>query len=592
MLEYPFSSEYLLQNKRAIKRELLAQKDLLERRVSIVSGSTIGELKNMLELFLLDRGIKPVFNVGEYGRYFEEVVFERAALEAFAPDFLFAHIGLHNLALPSPADSPEQVDALYESEAARLTAFLQSALGLGASVIVNNFEFPRVRVMGNYEAYGQSGSVRFISKMNLFLADYALREPNLFLNDVNYLSAWYGLERYSDPSYYNAYKYAQEPSAIPLLAHSVASIIQSLSGKNKKALFLDLDNTLWGGVVGDDGVDGLRLGTESPEGMAYLDMQTYAKKLREIGVVLGVCSKNEETMAKSGFSHPSSVLKDGDFAAFYANWNDKAGNLEAAARSLNISPDAIAFADDNPAEREIVRRAGLGIGVPELTVPERFAETVSGAGYFEVTALTQDDRARADMYAQNRARQSEAASFGDYADYLSSLEMKGYFGPFTLPRIERITQLANKTNQFNLTTRRYTPDEMRARAETPARYVTLCGRLEDKFGDNGIVSEIVGEINDGALDIELWLMSCRVFKRELEFAMFDELVALCKVRGIMAITGDYLPTAKNGIVADFYASLGFLKIAGLEDGGSRWRYSIPDKYEPKNHAIEVFHEQS
>jgi FkbH-like protein len=590
MLGYPFDAGYIMRNKRALKKRLLEQDNLLEKRVALLSGATIGEIKPILELFLLDNGIKPVFKEGGYGRYFEELVFDDGSLAGFAPDVIFINTSIHNLeGMPAAGEDEASCEHKLRAAMERQKTLWSAAAGLGCPVIQNNFEYPRIRVMGNYEAVAPSGKIRFIRRLNELMADYAYRHGGIHINDLNYLSARCGLESFTDPSYYNAYKYAVNPAAIPSLCHSVASIIKSIFGRNKKALMLDLDNTLWGGVIGDDGVEGIRLGSESPEGMAYLDMQRYAKELMGMGVILGVCSKNEEAAAKSGFEHPSSALKAEDFASFTANWEPKHLNLAAAAKRLNIGADSMVFADDNPAEREIVRRADIGVEVPELGEPERFAETVSDAGYFEVTSLSADDVKRAEMYRQNARREAEESSFSDYGEYLRSLEMRGYFGPFSEGRLERVTQLANKTNQFNLTTRRYQPGEMAARASDPG-VVTLCGRLEDRFGDNGIVTVIVANVEGGVMDIELWIMSCRVFKRQLEEAMFDALVALARERGVTTITGSYYRTAKNGIVAEFYGSLGFEKIR-QEGEDSFWSYTIPDDYENKNNSIEVHYEQ-
>ncbi len=590
MLEYPFDAAYILQNKRALKKELLKKEGLLDKRVALLSGTTVGEIKNILELFLLDAGIRPAFFVGDYGRWYEDVVFDDGALADFKPDVVIFNTGTHNVALPAAGESAESCEQKLTAAFSRFEAAWRACEKYGCAVIQNNFEYPRVRPMGNYDATAPSGKIRFVRRLNEKLAQYAQTHRNFYINDFNYLAAWYGLDAFSDPSYYNSYKYAQSPDAIPLVCSSLANIIKSLFGKNKKALMLDLDGTLWHGVIGDDGVDGIALGVENPAGIAHTELQKYAKELAGVGVILGVCSKNEEAAARSGFDHPSSVLKADDFLSFKANWDPKPMNLAASAKELNVGVDSFVFADDNPAEREIVRQAGLGVAVPELGAPERFAETIANGGYFEVTALSEDDRKRAEMYRQNARREQAEQSFADYGAYLDSLEMKGYIGAFDAPRLERITQLANKTNQFNLTTRRYGPDEMGARAKDPA-YVTLYGRLEDKFGDNGLVTELIGQIDGGALDIELWIMSCRVFKRGLEHAMFDALVRECKARGVKTIRGRYLKTAKNVIVADFYGSLGFVKTA--QDGDdSAWEYAVPESYENKNHHIEVIYEQN
>ncbi len=590
MLEYPFDADALLQNKRALKKQLSAQQGLIDKKIALLSGSTIGEIKPVLELFLLASGIRPTFFEGGYGRWYEELVYDDGSLAAFSPDVIYIHTGLHNIPeLPLAGEDADRCAEKLDRAFAHFQTAWQAAEKFACPVIQNNFEYPRYRLMGNYEGVAPSGKIRFVRKLNERFADHAGTAANFYLNDLNYLSSFYGVEAFSDPAYYNAYKYAQITAAVPMLCHSVAAIIRSLFGRNKKALMLDLDNTLWGGVIGDDGVEGIHLGKESPAGMAHLELQQMVSELPGIGVVLGVCSKNEDAAARSGFTHPSSVLKANDFVHFSANWNPKSDNLRAAATALNIGADAMVFADDNPAERALVRESGLGVAVPELTDPERFAEQIANGGWFEVTALSDDDRARAGMYRLNAQRAEAQASFQNYGDYLKSLRMTAVIAPVSPPQIERVTQLANKTNQFNLTTRRYTEAEMTARA-ADARCIVLAGRLTDTFGDNGLVSALIAPVSDDGCDIELWIMSCRVFQREMEYAMFDALVAAAKARGIAAIRGHYAPTAKNAVVADLYEKLGFQKTA--EDAaGSAWRYDIPEPYVPKNQAIEVLHDE-
>jgi len=591
MLEYPFDAEAIMRSRRSLKKQLQQGGPFFDKKIALLSGSTIGDMKGVLELFLLDFGIQPVFHEGDYGRYSEEILYDDGSLRDFAPDIIYIHNSLHSLGqLPEPGEPKESVQQRLEQTMAQHVAVLEKAVSLGCPVIINNYDKPRLRVMGNYEAVAPSGRVRYVRRLNEMLADWAWSHQSVYINDLDYLSSFYGIDHFSDPSYYNSYKYAVSPQAVPYLCHSVACIIKSIFGKNKKALMLDLDNTLWHGVIGDDGLEGIQLGVESPAGIAHADLQRYAKDLMRIGVVLGVCSKNEEEIARSGFTHPSSILSVDDFAVFRANWQPKHLNLIESADQLNIGADALVFVDDNPAEREIVRQAAAGIAVPELGVAERYAETVSAAGYFEVTSLSADDMKRAEMYRQNSIRQTEQGRYVDYGDYLTSLDMRGTFGAFSGPQLERITQLANKTNQFNLTTRRYQPEEMAARADDP-NVITLWGRLADKFGDNGLVSEVIGNQQGDRLDIELWLMSCRVLKRGMEQAMFDQLVKRCLQRCIRVIRGIYLKTEKNAMVAEFYGTLGFIKTEQNGDD-SVWEYMIPDNYENQNHYIEVDDEQT
>ncbi|MCL2539028.1 MAG: HAD-IIIC family phosphatase [Oscillospiraceae bacterium] len=590
MFRYPLDGSDILRRRRALKRELLSQGDFISKRIALLSGSTIGEIKGVLELFLLDNGIKPVFFEGAYNRYSEELTFENPGLTEFSPDIIYIHSGVRNIDnMPVAGEDEATVRERLSAEWEKIEAVLIGAKAYGCPVITNNFEYPSVRILGNREAYDPSGKIRFVLNLNIKLADFARDNDYLLINDVNYLSGWFGLEKWADPSYYNAYKYALSPDAIPLLCLSLSSIIKSVFGKNKKALMLDLDDTLWGGTIGDDGVEGIKLGAESPEGMAFSDLQRYAKELRGVGILLGALSKNEESAAVSGFSHPSSVLSRDDFSVFFADWNQKPDNIATAAKELNMGSDFFVFADDNPFERDLMESAGLGVEVAAYTVAERLPETLSMSGYFEASVISEDDLSRAAMYREDVGRRAERTRFSSYDDYLKSLEMKAYISSFTTQRQQRITQLINKTNQFNPTTKRYTPEEISSIQDDP-NYIKLAVRLEDKFGDNGIVSVLIARANDKKAVIELFIMSCRVFERGLEYAVFDELVRQSKALGISELEGVYLETKKNAAVKELYPSLGFDEI-GAGEGGMRFLFKIADCGGNMNLIIEVVHEQ-
>ena len=587
LLDYPIDAARILQKKRALKRELSAREGLVEKRVAILSGSTIGEVQNILELFLLAQGVRPVFWQGGYGLFYENLLFDDGSLADFAPDFLYIHISSRNIrSWPCPADTARQADELLESEYARLEAGAKAALKFGWPVILNKLDLPVYRVMGNREGSDPRGRVRFARRLNEKLAALADATPNLHLNDLAFLQAQLGMDRFSDQTAWYAYKYCCAIECIPYLCQSVANIIKSLLGRNKKALALDLDNTLWGGVVGDDGPEGLALGKESPTGMAYSEFQAYLKELAQTGVLLNVCSKNEEANALAGLARADSVLRREDFVSFKANWEPKHENLAAMAKELNLLPESFVFVDDNPAEREIVRTQLPGVAVPELTCPEEYIAAIDRSGYFEVTTLSADDRKRVEMYKQNAQRAAAQQSFTDYNDYLRNLEMTGEFGAFDAEHAERICQLINKTNQFNLTTRRYTPAEVESLIGD-AGHITLYGRLLDKFGDNGIVTAVIGRLEGEVLDIELWIMSCRTFKRRLEHALFDQLVQLARAKGVTRIVGHYYPTAKNLLVKDFYATIGFEQIAEDEAGNRTFVFTGLAEYQPQCGVMKI-----
>lgn len=579
---YPLDTETLLRKKRRLRRELLAQNPHpLHKKVAILGGSTTNEVADQLGLFLLQYGIEAEFYQSEYGQYWQDALFGTPELDAFAPDVIYIHTSWRNLTeLPATTDSPEQIDAMFQAQYAHFETMWQALeQKFACPVIQNNFDRPNYRLMGNRDIWDVHGRSNFISRLNQKFYAYAASHEHFYINDIDYLSADYGLTAWGDAFYWHMYKYALCLDAIPSLANSVANIIKSLYGRNKKALVLDLDNTLWGGIVGDDGVDGLAIGPEVPEGQVYAEFQSYCKALKSIGVILAVDSKNEEENALAGLNHPDGVLRPDDFVAIKANWDPKDQNLRAIAAELNLGADSFVFADDNPAERAIVAAQVPGVAVPALDGAENYIKTLDHGGYFEVTALSKEDLQKTELYHQNAQRAAAQAAFSDYGAYLDSLEMTATIRGFDTLYIQRIAQLTNKSNQFNLTTLRCSEDDIRALAQDPAR-LCLCGKLVDKFGDNGIVTVVSGEQRDQTLHLRLWLMSCRVLKRGMEDAMMDTVMAEAAARGITAVRGYYYPTAKNAMVRDFYAAFGFEKVEEDEAGNTVWQLEVA-AYRPR-----------
>ena len=314
-------------------------------------------------------------------------------------------------------------------------------------------------------------------------------------------------------------------------------------------------------------------------------MQRYVKAQTELGVILNSESKNEEENALAGLAHPDSELSKDDFIVIKANWEPKDQNLKSIADSLNLLPESLVFIDDNPAERHIVTEQLPGVIAPEIGEIHQYIRNIDRGGYFEVTTLSADDRNRNSMYKENARRAELQASFADYNEYLLSLEMKGIIKSFEPIYMARIAQLSNKSNQFNLTTRRYTQSEIEELASDD-EYITLYGKLIDKFGDNGVVSVVIGHIIGEECHIDLWIMSCRVLKRDMEFAMMDTLDHRCMDLGIKTIYGYYYPTAKNVMVKEFYAMQGFEKIREDADVNMIWCYHINDIYKNKNKVIQ------
>lgn len=587
-LQYPFDPQLILKKRRSIKKELLSgANSFIDKKIAVLGGSTTHDIISITELFLLNFGIRPIFYESEFGQWWQDAMFCPQELFEFSPDVVFIHTSSRNItSFPAVSDSDEQTDKLLDAEFARFESAWQALKDKFGSVIIiqNNFELPYFRLLGNSDTSNKRGHTNFINRLNMKFADYAAANSGFYINDINYLSADYGLSRWSAPFYWHMYKYCLALDAIPEFAFNLASIIKSIYGKNKKALALDLDNTLWGGVVGDDGVEGIEIGHETSMGQVYSEFQKYLKDVSSIGITLNVNSKNEHENAMAGLNHPESTLKPKDFIVIKANWETKDRNLFAIAKELNIGTDSIVFIDDNPAERAMVTASLPETEAPDIGSPENYIGILDRSRFFEVTELSSDDVKRNEMYRQNAARAAEQAQFADYGDYLRSLNMKAVIRDFEPIYIPRIAQLTNKSNQFNLTTLRISESEMENISKDD-RYIRLYGKLSDKYGDNGVITVVIGQKENDKLHIKLWLMSCRVLKRDMELAMLDSLVDAAKAQGIKKLYGYYYKTAKNAMVKEFYGTLGFKKLSETEDS-SEWELDISD-YQNKNKVIEV-----
>lgn len=399
-----------------------------------------------------------------------------------------------------------------------------------------------------------------------------------------YISEDYGLLAWGNPIYWYMYKYALSVDAIPYLAQSLANIIKSIYGKNKKVLALDLDNTLWGGVIGDDGIEGILIGPDHPKGQAYAELQKYCKQLRQIGVVLVINSKNELESAITGLHHPDGILKQEDFVNIKANWNSKDQNLNSISEELNLGIDSFVFVDDNPVERDIISVQLPEVEVPIWENPEAVIPILDRSGYFEVTLLSSEDMQKTEMYHAKMSANKIASTFANYGEYLDNLQMSATIYDFKAIFVERIAQLTNKTNQFNLTTLRCSEEDIKAMQGNP-NYICLCGHLTDKFGNNGLVTVVAGEILSSELHIRLWLMSCRVLKRDMEVAMMNVLVKKAQKKGVKKIIGYYYPTKKNGMVKNFFEMMGFQLVMN-DNENTVWELEI-NEYRQKNAHIQI-----
>jgi FkbH-like protein len=449
----------------------------------------------------------------------------------------------------------------------------------GAPCILQTLAPPPETVFGSFDR-SFPGTLRALtSAFNAALVESA-RSGDGVIFDVAALAETVGLASWHSPKHWNVAKLAFDAAFLPLYADHVARIVGALRGKSRRCLILDLDNTLWGGVIGDDGVEGIVIGQGDATGEAFLSVQRAAADLRERGVVLAVSSKNEEDVARRAFGHPDMLLRQDDIAVFQANWNDKATNIAAIAAELSLGLDAMVFLDDNPVERGLIRELLPEVAVPELPDdPALYARTLAAAGYFEAVAFSDEDRRRAALYAGNARRVALKNAIGDVEGYLASLNMEIVFAPFDAVGRPRITQLINKSNQFNLTTRRYGEHEVAAFEGDPGCF-TLQVRLIDAFGDNGMIGVVICRPrSDAEWEIDTWLMSCRVLGRRVEDMVLREILHHARARGVQRLIGAFLPSGRNRLVERHYANLGFRLIEETDSGATTWELATDAEIE-------------
>jgi len=478
------------------------------------------------------------------------------------------HRGLPLKATPGDAQAAQQT---VEAALGHLEMIRNGLRSHGKAIcILQTLARPVESAFGSFDMVLPGTTRQLIDELNRGIARSVAGTEDLLL-DVAHLAETVGLADWHDATLWNMAKLPFASDFLPLYADHVCRLIAAVRGKSRKCLILDLDNTVWGGVIGDDGLEGIVIGQGDATGEAHLHVQATALALRERGVVLAVSSKNTDEIARQPFrAHPEMLLREDHIAVFQANWNDKATNIKAIAEELSLGLDSMVFLDDNPVERGLVRQMLPQVAVPELpSDPALYVRTLLAAGYFEAIAYSGEDRQRAEFYQDNARRVTLQKQAGDVDAYLVSLNMQMTLQPFDDTGRARIAQLINKSNQFNLTTRRYTEAEVAAAQDDPDVF-TLQVRLADAFGDNGMISVIICRREQHDWSVDTWLMSCRVLGRKVETAVLQELVEQARLRGIRRLIGNYLPTEKNKLVEDHYAKLGFTLLERQADGSTRW----------------------
>lgn len=525
-------------------------------RVAFLANSTLEHWVDCLRFWLLLEGFRLESYIAPFGAWRQEVFNLASGLYAFRPDFTWFFLTARDVSLEGTPNI-ENHTAMVEQAAADVAEVVSHLMGqMQNQAIVNNAEARSMRILGNYEAKIAWSDSALLRQYNLTLPQKL--PPGAIIFDLDYQAARYGLDRWED---WRLWYHSKHPFALDAtgpVAFAAARLLAAARGKAKKCIVLDLDNTLWGGVIGDDGVDGIRIGSSGGAvGEAYVAFQVFLKKMSARGVALAVCSKNDDRTAREAFQKRSEmVLSLDDFAAFYANWNNKADNIRSLAAELNLGLDSLVFIDDNPAERALIRAELPDIAVPELPLdPSEYINTLANGLWFELLSLSNEDINRTQAYRANANRMREQANSAKLDDYLQSLEMKASWGQADAARLPRLAQLINKTNQFHLTTTRYTEAELTALAERPDVWVGWFS-LRDRFGDNGVISIVILKFTDKIAYIDTWAMSCRVFSRGMENFIFSIIWHIAKDFQCLQIVGHFIPSPKNSIVKDLYKNLG------------------------------------
>ena len=548
-------------------------------RIALLADCATQHLATIMRAIAARNGVQAELYEGNYDGVDLEILDPNSALYAFAPQYVVILLSSEKLKARLYASGDRRTFA--DETVGRLEnlwgAFRAHSQ---ATIIQSTFVLPSERAFGNYELKVADSVGSIFTEINYRLAVKARETKNVLLNDVDFLAAAIGRAQWLDARMWNMAKTPCRLEHVPLLGQSLLDTMFAASGLIVKCVVLDLDNTLWGGVIGDDGLEGIALG-EFDEGEAFVGFQKFIRELKRRGIILAVVSKNEHANAVLPFrEHPHMALKEDDISVFVANWDNKADNIRLIQKTLNIGFDSLVFLDDNPFERNIVREFLPEVVVPELPEdPSLYLQSLADLNLFETASFSEADLQRAGQYREEAQRELTKTHFTDINDYLTSLAMEIRLERFNAFNLPRIAQLIQRSNQFNLMTRRYGEAACEAMMKDPSR-APLTLRLADKFGDYGLISVVILKHAGEDLEIDEYLMSCRVLQRGVESFTINNIFSYAARLGAKRVAGQYLPTAKNDMVKGFFKSFGFEKVADGDGGASQWALAV-DAYQPR-----------
>ena len=576
----------MIQQFQALKKTLKhIPEDLQSCNVALVGDTATQLLGTAIRGTAIARGYNINLFEAEFNQVERQFLDPSSELHQFDSDFIIVFQSTHKLGELHSSLSLEQQDSLADDRLQFVSYICNNQAFTNQKIVYFNYPEIEDTVFGSYENKVPSSFTYQVRKLNYELMNLAQQYSNLFICDIAGLQNKLGRDFMFAPNVYVSTEMVLSVDALPYVASRVMDIVSAVKGKFKKCLILDLDNTVWGGVIGDDGLEGIQLGHGLGIGKAYTEFQMWVKKLKQRGIIICIASKNNEETAKEPFEkHPDMILKLEDIAVFQANWETKVDNIRTIQSILNIGFDSMVFLDDNPFERNMVRENIPDITVPELPAdPGEYLEYLYSLNLFETASYSVADKDRTKQYQVEAKRVSLSKTFTNEADFLKSLNMVSVVSGFTKFNTPRVAQLSQRSNQFNLRTIRYTEADIEALANDP-KVIDLCFTLEDKFGENGLIAVIIMREQDAkTLFVDTWFMSCRVLKRGMENFTLNIMVERAKATGYKRIIGEYLPTPKNKMVEQHYPDLGFVKI---EDAHTAQYELDVENYQPRVCYIE------
>ena len=547
---------------RELKKLAREELNVPKVKVALLGDTATQLLVTAVKGEAVDRGFSLDIYEGEYNQVERQLMDPTSELYEYDAEITIIFQSTHKLGEYHSSLSIEQQERLADDRLSFISSLCESSAFANKKIIYFNYPEIEDTVFGSYANKVVSSFSYQVRKLNYELMNLSRQYPNLFICDIAGLQNVFGRCFMFAPNVYMTTEMVLSVNALPYVASRVVDIISAIRGQFKKCLILDLDNTVWGGVIGDDGLEGIELGHGLGIGKAFTEFQMWVKKLKQRGIIICVASKNNEETAKEPFEkHPDMVLKLDDIAVFQANWETKVDNIRTIQSILNIGFDSMVFLDDNPFERNIIRENIPGITVPELPDdPAMYLEYLYSLNLFETASYSNADKDRTKQYQVEAKRVSLSKTFTNEADFLKSLNMVSTVSGFTKFNTPRVAQLSQRSNQFNLRTVRYTETDIESMAKDPD-VIDLSFTLEDKFGDNGLIAVVImKKLDDETLFVDTWFMSCRVLKRGMENFTLNTMVEYAKAKGYKKIIGEYIPTPKNKMVEQHYPNLGFSAI--------------------------------